>query len=93
MMDEELLAVNEQAQHAVPMPDCLHTKFAVSKKEVAIQDKYIIGADILAKGTRDVGRTLIKLETMEMKIEETKSTCFTPKMMLEDAFGDKKDNQ
>ena len=53
MMDDELLPVNENSQAAVQVPDCLNQKFAISKKEVTVQDKYVIGADLLrfVKGT------------------------------------------
>lgn len=47
MMSEELLPVNEQAQQAIPVPDCLDTKFPINKKEVTISDKFVIGADFL----------------------------------------------
>lgn len=49
-MDEELLAFNEQAQQSVPMPSWLDSKFPVSKKEVNISDKYLIGIDVLKQG-------------------------------------------
>eukprot|EP00347_Sterkiella_histriomuscorum_P003692 403363311 len=81
IIDDELSQFNEQAQLAVPIPECLDEKFMVSKKEVQVQEKFIIGNQQMSIQKQKT----VKQEVSQFTngVSQNASKILTPKLMLE----------
>lgn len=87
MMDEELLPINENAQSAVPVPEYLDQKFPISKKEVTVQDKYVIGAEFLRFDSSGVKKN----SSPRKKEQAREETMEKEKLLLEECFNTNED--